>query len=193
DVAGENVGGNAMSLGALAPEGGITLPNSSVDSEAGTSSTTSDIARTAGKWLIKIGKGGNIVLMALTPTMMGDGTLDISKLRTSGEQKQDLWFHYTDQKGFNAIVNEGFTIRPNSNGVVYLTKFEMTPAKAVDRLFIGGWGDYKNKGNYVIAFSANPGTPIKQVPHHPYEWVHHGKMKLGSEIKQVNYSGQNPF
>ncbi|MFC4701521.1 RHS repeat-associated core domain-containing protein, partial [Glaciecola siphonariae] len=33
DVAGENVGGNAMSLGALAPEGGITLPNSSVDSE----------------------------------------------------------------------------------------------------------------------------------------------------------------
>ncbi|WP_417664795.1 hypothetical protein [Pseudidiomarina donghaiensis] len=150
-----------MSAGAgvLNAQGGLAIPNPGAGTESGTGTTASDIAKTAGKWLVKIGKGGNIILMALTPTKMGDGTLDLTKLRTADEQKQDLWFHYTDEKGFNAIVNDGYTIRPNKKGVVYLTKFEMAPAKAVERLFIGGWGDYANKGNYVIAFSTNPGFP----------------------------------
>jgi len=185
----------AMSNGvnALNSQGSTNVPNSAVGSEAETGKKTSDIAKNAGKLLVKIGKGGNVILMALTPIKMGDSTLDLTKLRTADEQKQNLWFHYTDEEGFNAIVKEGYTIRPNKKGVVYLTKLEMAPAKAVERLFIGGWGKYANKGNYVIIFSATPGVSIKQVPGHYYEWIHQGKMKLGSEIQQINYAGQNPF
>lgn len=116
----------------------------------------------------------------------------IETVKAEVGNRRDLWFHYTDLDGMSKIIDQGM-IRANAKGLVYLTKFPMSPNEAVDKLFIGGWDRYARKGDFVLIFSTDPGVLVQPVKEHPFEWTHNGSLKFGREIEEVVYSGKNPF
>ena len=84
------------------------------------------------------------------------------------------------------------TIRANSKGLVYVTITPMSPSDTKNNLFMGGYGEYAEKGEYVMVFNVNcdvnfePGTQ-------PNELIHFGSLRYGRQITQIIYFGINDF
>lgn len=102
------------------------------------------------------------------------------------------YYHYTDEAGYSGIVNSNYTIRRNSSGLVYVTKYAMNSTQASNNLFMGGYGVYQGKGQYVIQFTMDCNTPLSPGTQ-PNELIHFGSLRLGRQINKIVYSGVNPF
>lgn len=112
---------------------------------------------------------------------------------TNFDNKQNtIYYHYSNQKGYNGIVASNYTILPNSRGQVYLTTYPMSSEMTKNSLFMGGYGSYRDKGDYVVSFTLNKGVMLSPGTQ-PNELIHSGTLRYGRQIDKIIYSGINPF
>ncbi|WP_298465662.1 RHS repeat-associated core domain-containing protein [uncultured Erythrobacter sp.] len=114
-----------------------------------------------------------------------------------GIDKWKVGYHYTDEKGYNAISESG-TITPDGKGRIYYTSRTLSPEDARTSLFAGGGrpGD-ASKGDFVVAFRYRVGA-LDEIPDGPSfrAYIHRrGAIRLrkaGSGVHAL-YIGLNRF
>jgi hypothetical protein len=124
----------------------------------------------------------------------------VSKVDSSAKSGDDdegarsrIWYHYTDQAGYESIMINGGTLLAN-NGRVYATPLALSPDYANTAIFIGGPPGYEEKGRYVVSFKFNdPSGDASMIPSSkPGEFYYPGTLRQGRQITIVG-SGINPF
>ncbi|WP_437909857.1 hypothetical protein WME95_19510 [Sorangium sp. So ce327] len=98
-----------------------------------------------------------------------------------------VFLHYTDEAGLSGILHEG-VIRPNHNGVVYLTQEPMTQAEAHTNIFIGAT-THSGRASHLLVLQLDIGLPIRRLNN--YEFRVDQNIKLHQH--NVLYTGLNPF
>jgi RHS repeat-associated protein len=120
------------------------------------------------------------------------GTNTPDNMPKEKEPNGDVYYHYTDEQGFSAIMSSG-VLQANAKGKIYLTKSAFSPASAEQILFINN-PYYKGKGDYVVQFYVRPDQNALITPAGGgdiNEYIYFGSTL---RIKgQIMYSGTNPF
>ncbi|PNS13227.1 type IV secretion protein Rhs [Mixta theicola] len=119
-----------------------------------------------------------------TYAYVGDPLVWVDPLGLAAE---NIFIHYTDKAGFEAIMKSG-VLNANSSGKVYLTDLLMSPDDVVRDLLINN-KDHIGRGDYSIVFKTDSLqlSNIEQVSE--LEYTHKGKLRLND----VLYSGKNPY
>jgi len=118
-----------------------------------------------------------------------DGISDLAK---SDTECNCTYYHYTDEDGYLGITNSNYTIKANPKGLVYVTTEQLSADQARSNLFMGGYGSYGGKGEYVIQFTMKCNTPLFPGTQ-PNELIHLGSLRLGRQIQNIIFAGLNPF
>lgn len=100
----------------------------------------------------------------------------------------DVYFHYTDKAGFDAIIKSG-AIRPDSKDRVFLTQGMYKSSETHNALFIGALG-YESKGTQLIAIRVKNAYRLLKGGQ-DYEVIHNGSVRF--DAVEVIYTGENPF
>lgn len=138
-------------------------------------------------WGALLGQAGRLVsrsvgwVLSLATLVEGDVTR---------RNRQDYYYHYTDEKGFKGIASTS-RILPNSKGKVYIARDEFSPEAAFRDLFLSQ-KTHIGRGDYVIIFQLTPDqvAQLSLDPSQPFELIHQGTLKLR---KGYIYAGKNYF
>ena len=106
-----------------------------------------------------------------------------------------IYRHYTSEENYNKWVASGWeasgVLRRNNEGLVYVTQQKLSHEEAFYALFMGAPG-YESKGSHLIEFTISQDTVLEGRTQRN-ELVHRGSMRVGKQIEQVLYSGENPY
>ncbi|MGB3465778.1 MAG: RHS repeat-associated core domain-containing protein, partial [Cyclobacteriaceae bacterium] len=116
--------------------------------------------------------------------------LDIADTDTQEKDNPNVWYHFTDQKGFEGIMSAlNKELKPNSKGKVYVSNAPMNSDEAFQNLFLDQ-PTHKGKGDYVIAFTLSKKQEArlyKEDTRDVFEFVHKGTLYP----QTIVYSGPN--
>ncbi|WP_147194969.1 RHS repeat-associated core domain-containing protein [Pantoea sp. CCBC3-3-1] len=127
-----------------------------------------------------IGLAGGLNLYQYAPNALGW----VDPLGLSGE---DIFIHYTDQKGLEGIMNTK-VLNPNASGKVYITDLLMSPEDVSRNLLINN-KDHIGRGEYAVVFKSDELQARNIQQSSELEYIHSGKLKLNNVI----YAGKNPY
>lgn len=114
---------------------------------------------------------------------------------------RNVWFHYTDEAGFRAIMTGSRTLssyrtdelRSGAKRYVYLTTPPHTypPSVVHDIVFLGEHA-YRERGDFLIAFATREPLAVADGTQ-PGEFLFEGSIDLAGSDVVLLYAGTNPF
>lgn len=102
----------------------------------------------------------------------------------------NVYFHYTDKKGYRGVISSKGVISPGKDGLVYLTTDMLSSSEVHNALFMGAPG-YVGKGSHVFALEVYDGVPLTPGTQ-PNEVTHRGALRHGRQMN-ILYAGENPL
>jgi hypothetical protein len=114
---------------------------------------------------------------------------------------RNVWFHYTDEAGFRAIMTGSRTLssyrtdelRSGAKRYVYLTTPPHTyPPSVVHDIVFLGEPAYRERGDFLIAFATREPLAVADGTQ-PGEFLFEGSINLAGGDVALLYAGTNPF